>query len=438
MVIIQVAQLVLSLTLLVFIHELGHFLAARMFGVRVEKFFIFFDAWGKKLFSFKRGETEYGIGWLPLGGYVKIVGMVDESLDREQLKAEPQPWELRSKPGWQKFIVMIAGIVMNVILGVIIYTFYLQTFDKAYYSVDEINKDGIYAWEDAREMGFMNGDKLVAINGKHYDRYEDYLSMKVLFGAEVTVERNGQKVNIDVPNDFFQQVRAGSGFIESKSIVKVDSLVGSESNAAKAGLLPGDELKAINGEPLFCYGQFKEAAAANMGGSLQMLVGRNDEQLMLDVPVDSSGLIGFVAAIELPGNYQATDYTFGSAASYGYRDAFEVFYYQAIGFWKLLTGQIKATESIQSPIGITQYFPKTWDWRTFWRLTALLSMVLAFMNLLPIPALDGGHILFIGIEGITGRKLSDTFMERAQVVGMVLLLSLMVFAVGNDLFKIFQ
>lgn len=438
MVIIQVAQLVLSLTILVFIHELGHFLAARMFGVRVEKFFIFFDAWGKKLFSFKRGDTEYGIGWLPLGGYVKIVGMIDESLDKEQMKSEPQPYELRSKPGWQKFIVMIAGIVMNVILGVIIYTFYLQGYDKEYYSVSEVNKDGIYAAETARDMGFQTGDKLVAVNGKEYDRYNDFVSMKVLFGAEVTVERSGKQVVVDVPDEFFQDIRHGAGFIEARSIITVDSLTSTSPGARDAGIQSGDIIHAIDGKELFCYGEFKDLANDHKNEQMALTVLRDGQPVEMSVAVDSNGLLGFAADVALPESYRPTAYTLGSAFTYGARDAFEVFYYQAVGFWKLVTGQIKATESIQSPIGITQYFPKLWDWQAFWRLTALLSMVLAFMNLLPIPALDGGHIVFIIIEGIIGRKLSDTFMERAQVAGMILLLSLMVFAVGNDLFKIFQ
>lgn len=223
-----------------------------------------------------------------------------------------------------------------------------------------------------------------------------------------------------------------------KSLVKVDSLTSPETNAAKAGLLPGDQIVAVDGNDLFSYGEFKELLQNNKNGTADIEVLRNDAKDTFKVDVDSAGLIGFVAQIQMPKDYDSTKYTVGSSITYGSRDAFEVFYYQAVGLWKLVSGQIKATESIQSPIGITSYFPKVWDWRAFWRLTALLSMVLAFMNLLPIPALDGGHIMFIGIESIMGRKLSDKFMERAQIAGMVLLLSLMVFAVGNDLFKIFS
>lgn len=435
---IQVIQLLLALSILVFIHELGHFLAARMFGIRVDKFYIFFDAWGRKLYSFKKGNTEYGIGWLPLGGYVKIAGMVDESLDADQLKGEPQPWEFRSKPKWQKFIVMIAGIVMNVILGVILFVFYLNHYEKYYTPMEAVNANGgIYAYKTAQDFGFRTGDKFLAVNGKSYPRLDDFNSQRVYFGSEITVEREGKVIPVEVPGDAFRQIMEGNSLFEERNTVSVDSFPAENQNAKNAGLRPGDVIKQINGRPLFGFGDLSETLADNKNGMVTLSVNRDGNTLHIPVPIDSTGKIGFYPHIvDFP--YDSVRYTFGKAIAFGTRDAFEIFYFQGVGLWKIITGQVKATESIQSPIGITRFFPRKWNWALFWRMTALLSLVLAFMNLLPIPALDGGHILFIGIESVTRRKLSEKFMERAQIVGMVILLSIMVFAVSNDIFKIFN
>ncbi|MBC8046038.1 MAG: RIP metalloprotease RseP [Fimbriimonadaceae bacterium] len=438
MVIIQVAQLILALTILVFIHELGHFLAARMFGVRVDKFFIFFDAWGKKIWSVKRGDTEYGIGWLPLGGYVKIAGMVDESMDKEQMKKPPESWELRSKPNWQKFIVMIAGIVMNVILGIILYILIHNVYTKSFITVDGVNNEGgIYATTTGQKYGFETGDKVISINEKEFDRYSDYASARLYFGSEVMVERAGQQVKVFVPDSAFRDKMRNQSLFDIKSSVKVKGFVDTIPNAKNAGIQEGDIIKSIDGKELLCYSELTDIMQQNKNNTLAFGIERNGALLEYSVPVNNEGRIGFVPVVKLH-EYDSVKYTLGKSISYGTRDAFEVFYFQAIGLWRIIKGDIPAKDSISSPIGITSLFAPKWDWNSFWVLTALLSMVLAFMNLLPIPALDGGHIMFIGIESITRRKLSDKFMERAQVVGMVLLLALMVFAVGNDLFKIFS
>lgn len=434
-VLIQVAQLILALTILVFIHELGHFLAARAFGVKVEKFFIFFDAWGKKIWSFKRGDTEYGIGWLPLGGYVKIAGMVDESLDKESMKLPPQPWELRSKKNWQKFIVMIAGIVMNVILGIILYIFILRTYSTHYTTVETINQDGgVYAAAAGREYGFETGDKLVSINGKSYERIDDYISPRLYFGSEVVVDRNGKQITIQVPDSAFRDKMRGRSLIDIRTIVSVKDLSDSLDYAAKAGIKPGDKIIEIDSTPVICFSHLTEILDEHKLASVWVTVERGTEQITMPVQVDKEGRIGFDPRIKYYA-YDSTRYTMGSAIRYGSRDAFEVFYFQAISIWRIMRGDIPARDAVSSPIAIAQLFAPKWDWASFWMLTALLSMVLAFMNLLPIPALDGGHILFIGIESIIGRKLSDKFMERAQIVGMIMLLALMVFAVGNDVLK---
>ena len=433
---IQVAQLILALTILVFIHELGHFLAARMFGIRVDKFYIFFDAWGKKIWSFKRGGTEYGIGWLPLGGYVKIAGMIDESMDTKQMSSEPQPWEFRSKPNWQKFIVMIAGIVMNIILGIILFILYLNHYEKYYTDVKSVNDNGgIYATEygKSQEVGLQTGDKLIAVNGKEYTRLFDYASQRVYFGAELTIERNGKEIVIDVPNDAFKKLMLGDKLFDTRSTVVIDSFNTKLANAKNAGFQQKDKIIQVNGDSVICFAQLTEMLKNHKGDSVNVMVERNGASLNIPVLVDTSGQIGFIPGITVY-PYDSIKYTVGKSLAFGFRDAYEIFYFQAIGVWKIITGQIPAKDSVQSPIGITKYFSPTWIWAGFWRMTALLSMVLAFMNLLPIPALDGGHILFIGIETVTRKKLSDKFLERAQVVGMVLLLSLMVFAVFNDIF----
>lgn len=436
-VLIQVAQLILALTILVFIHELGHFLAARAFGVKVEKFFIFFDAWGKKIWSFKRGDTEYGIGWLPLGGYVKIAGMIDESMDKDAMKQEPQPWELRSKPNWQKFIVMIGGIVMNVILGIILYIFIHQNYTKSFTTVDAINQEGgIYATNAGRAYGFQTGDKLVSINGWEYERLDDFVSARLYFGSDVVVDRNGKQVEIQVPDSAFRDKMRGEVLFDLRSTVNVNKLADSLDYAKKAGIQSGDVLVMIDSVPITCFSQMSEMFEMHKNGTAQVTMLRDGQLVSMPVQVDKLGRIGIEAHVKMY-PYDSVEYTLGKSFAYGTRDAFEVFYFQAVSLLRIIRGDIPARDSISSPIGITKLFAPKWDWTSFWMLTALLSMVLAFMNLLPIPALDGGHIMFIGIESIIGRKLSDTFMERAQVVGMVLLLSLMVFAVGNDIFKMF-
>lgn len=437
-VVIQIAQLILALTILVFIHELGHFMAARMFGIRVEKFFIFFDAYGKKLWSFKRGDTEYGIGWLPLGGYVKIAGMIDESMDKDAMKKPAEPWELRSKPNWQKFIVMIGGIVMNVILGIILYVFILANYSKNYTTVEGVNNaGGIYATEAGKKYGFETGDKLVSINGRSYERLDDYVSARLYFGSDVVVDRNGKQVELVVADSAFKDKMRGDVLFDLKATIKIEDFSDSLKNAKEAGLQKGDILKAIDSVPVAYFTQMSEMFKARKGQSVPITVERNGTEQTLLTQVDEHGRIGILTNTKLYA-YDSVHYSFGKALSYGTRDAFEVFYFQAVSLVRIFRGDIPARESISSPIGITKLFAPKWDWTSFWILTALLSMVLAFMNLLPIPALDGGHIMFIAIESITGRKLSDKFMERAQLVGMILLLSLMVFAVGNDIIKMFN
>ncbi len=428
---VMAAQLIASLSLLVFIHELGHFLAAKAFGMRVDKFFIFFDAWGKKLWSKQIGETEYGIGWLPLGGYVKIAGMIDESMDKEQMAQEPQEWEFRSKPAWQRFIVMIGGIVMNLILGVIIFAGYLNYYEKDYIPVAEM-ENGIYAFDIAQEMGFETGDKIIAVNGKQPTRFKDAKGLKVIFGADVEVERNGERKNVQVPGNLFKTLQ-GQPFIEPfNHQVKVWGVIDS-SHAKDAGIEADDVFLAVNGKKINNFGDFSGILDKNKNGQVNLTVDRGGKEVQLTSKVSDKGKLGFAPKYEAKPVNDTKAYSFGETITYGMKEGWETIYYNAVGLGKIFTGDVDPVESVQSPIGIARIFGPTWNWERFWKLTGLLSFVLAFMNILPIPALDGGHMMFLTFEMLTGRPLSDKFLENAQMVGMLILIPLMLFAIGKDI-----
>jgi regulator of sigma E protease len=430
------AQLILGLSIIVALHELGHYLAARAFGIRVEKFYLFFDAWGFKLFSIRRGDTEYGIGWLPLGGYVKIAGMIDESLDTSQLKQEPQPWEFRSKPAWQRLIVMVAGVVVNAILGVIIFSFVLLNYNKSYLPNDEIT-EGVYAYEMGRELGFKTGDRIVSVNGKGVERFMDVLSTRVFFGSEIVVERDGKQTGITVPDDFYRTVsRSGRMKVidADNHAFSIDSVLPGRG-AEKAGLMAGDTVVSLNGLAVPTWGSFTETIGNSKGDTLVAVVSRNGATMSLPLYVDSTGIVGVFSS---PKPHEMRHYTLGSALKYGIKDAVDLLTANIKGLGKIFAGKEKATDSLQGPIGIARIYGGEWLWSKFWFITGLISIILAFMNILPIPALDGGHVIFLTIEAVTGRKFSDKFMEKAQIAGMVILLALMVFVVGNDIFKLFR
>lgn len=426
------AQLLVGLTLLVLVHEMGHYLAARAFGIKVDKFYIFFD-WGFKFYSKKIGDTEFGIGWLPLGGYCKISGMIDESMDKEQMKKPPEPWEFRSKPAWQRFIVMIAGVVMNVILGIIIFTSINLVFNREYLPIENVT-DGIYAYEYAHFLGFEHGDKIVSINGKEVERFEDVFSTRLYFGGEVIVSRDGEMRTIQVPDTLYKYIQQGGLFIEIDNHSFVIDSVLDGYNAEKAGLLGGDKIVAINNLPVSTYGAFKEVLNKHIGDTLFMEVQRASGIVNRSVPVDSTGKIGIWAPIP---DYELRKYTFFKAMHYGSSDAFEGIWVNIKGFKLVFKGTEKA-RNLSGPIGIAKVYGGTWDWYRFWSITGMISMVLAFINILPVPALDGGHALFTFIEAITRRKFSDKFMEITQYIGLVLLLLLMTFVIGNDIINLFR
>jgi regulator of sigma E protease len=429
---VMAGQLILALTILVVIHELGHYLAARAFGIRVTKFFIFFDA-GFKIWSKKIGETEFGFGWLPLGGYVKIAGMIDESLDTSQMKEAPKDWEFRSKPAWQRFIVMIAGVVMNVIAAIIILTLSHLVFTKSYIPVENV-KEGIYAYPYARFLGFESGDKVVAINGKETIRYEDVFSTKLVFAETISVDRGGNIIELEMTDTLYSFMKNGGEFIALHNYsFEIDSVL-KGSPAEGAGIKKGAKIISIDNESIRTYGELREKLMYNKSSELKFVVDNKISVDTLLIAVDSTGKIGISIT---PPHVDFKAYSIISAMKYGWIDAFESLHANIKGFGLIFKGKEKARDSLQGPIGIAKVYGGVWDWAKFWKLTGIISMILAFVNILPIPALDGGHAIFLVIEAVTRKKLSDKFMEVVQIIGMIILLALMVFVIGNDIINLF-
>lgn len=436
-IVIMIAQLLLGLSILIILHELGHFLAARAFGIKVEKFYLFFDAWGVSLFKFTYKDVEYGIGWLPLGGYVKIAGMIDESMDTEQMAGPPQPWEFRSKPAWQRLIVMMAGIFVNIVLGIFIFWMLTVRYGESYIPNNNI-KYGIAPGIIGKHIGLKAGDKITEINGKPLLRFDDLLTSKVLMGnTQLTVIRDGETMHIAVPGNILNDLTdyGISEFISPRIRFKVDSVV-PNSNAYKAGLLKGDSILAVNNKPVRFYDQLQDEVKANKNKQIGLIVKRNNTTVPLTSLVTKDGTIGFFAndKSDLPAEKTVTFGFFGSLPV-GATRAWGTFSDNAKGLGKVFKGEVKANKAFAGPVGIARMFGGVIDWTRFWSLVGLLSMALALMNLLPIPALDGGHAMFLIIEMIKGKPLSDKFMERAQLVGFVIIITLMVFIYGNDIFR---
>ena len=441
-IVVMVGQLLLGLSILVILHELGHFLAARAFGIKVDKFYLFFDAWGVSLFKFNYKGVEYGVGWLPLGGYVKIAGMIDESMDKEQMAGPPQPWEFRSKPAWQRLIVMLGGIIVNIFVGIFIFWMLTVKYGDTYLPMSNA-KYGIVAGSIGQKIGLRSGDQIVSINGKPVERFDDLVNPKIfLDNAVLNVQRGSEHLDIPVPSSILNDISdKGSNGIEEfisaipRSKFAVDSVVAGEG-AAKAGLKKGDSILAINGTNVVFFDQLQDQLNISKNKNVQLTVKRNNAVLPLTASVNKDGKLGFFKTLDL----KPTNVTYGFFQSLplGASKAWSYFVNNAKGLGKIFTGKLSAQKSISSPIGIAKMYGSEFDWFNFWRLTGFISMVLALMNLLPIPALDGGHSLFLLVEMIKGKPLSDKFLERAQIVGFVLLVCLMVFAFGNDILKGFH
>ena len=432
----MIGQLVLALSILVGLHEFGHFAFAKLFKIRVDKFYIFFDflfplpaVLNFALLKKKVGDTEYGIGWFPLGGYVQIHGMVDETQDADALAGPPQPDEFRSKPAWQRLLVMLGGIIMNVITGIVIFAALTYQFGESYLPASEA-RYGILPNGLGREIGFRTGDKIVKINGRPFDEFNDVMSQEVILGSNgyYTVERDGQLLDLNIPNNLMDRLarQGDSLFVIPRTPFTVGHVIAG-TPAARAGVQDGDRIVAVADTPIRFFDELQKVLQAHAGKTIPLKVQRDGQTLTLPVTISATGRIGFEYKPDL--RMSTRYFGFVQSIPAGTRQAFGIIGAQGKAIGKIARGEASASESLGGPVEIAQQFGGKWDWLRFWTLTGSLSMVLAFMNLLPIPALDGGHVVFLLYEMILRRKPSDRFMEGAQRVGTMLILGLMFYVI---------
>lgn len=441
-ILIKVLQLLLSLSILVVIHEFGHFAAAKLFKTKVEKFYLFFDPWFS-LIKFKKGDTEYGVGWLPLGGYVKIAGMIDESMDKEQMSQEPQPWEFRSKPAWQRLIIMLGGVIMNVVLAILIYIVMMAAFGEQYLPTSSV-KYGIQVDSMGIEMGLQTGDKILSIDGNEVENFMRIPAYIIMEQAKtVQVNRNGEFVDVQIPSGFLANLikSENPGFIMPRMPVRI-SRFDKKSTAADAGLQKNDWIIAVNGKEVTYFDRFRifsDSVKKHSSESLEILVDREGERLTYQVDVTEEGLVGIEVGADPENDFVWTNKKYGIIAAIpaGFKKANDGIANYLKQLQLLFAPEVQAYKSVGGFMRIGSIFPATWDWIRFWELTAFLSIMLAVLNILPIPALDGGHVLFLLYELIARRAPSDKFLEYAQMVGMLLLFALLILANGNDIYHYF-
>ncbi len=433
---IKTVQLLLSLSILVILHEFGHFAFARLFKTRVEKFYLFFDPWFS-LFKFKKGDTEYGIGWIPLGGYVKISGMIDESMDKEQMAQPEQPWEFRSKKAWQRLLIMLGGVIMNFVLAGVIYILVLFAWGNDYIPVESM-KYGITVDSTGYDLGFRNGDKIISINNEKFEKFSE-IQKEILLSDNklIQVDRNGKNVEVKIADSQIKSIIDSHGFMGIRSEFEVLNIL-EKSNAEKAGIKIGDKLIAVNDSSLKFFDEYAHFFKNHKNEKVELTVKRSDSQnKKLSVMVDSIGHIG-VQVNSLSGiKTKHQDYSFFEAIPAGLSMGIEKVSDYLRQFKLIFNPETKAYNSLGSFGTIGNMFPAQWDWHNFWLLTAFLSIMLGVVNILPIPALDGGHVMFVLFEMITGKKPGDKFMEYAQIGGFVILMSLMIFALKNDIVRFF-
>jgi regulator of sigma E protease len=438
---IKLSQFLLSLSLLIVLHELGHYIPAKIFKTRVEKFYLFFDV-KYSLLKKKIGETEYGIGWLPLGGYVKISGMIDESMDTEAMALPPQPWEFRSKPAWQRLIIMLGGVTVNFILAFIIYIGMAWGYGDTYIANADL-KDGLLIENQAMiNSGFKTGDKIISVDGTKILKFDNDINIKVILGDEILIERNGNQQTIKMPIDIIDQL---STYEKSPIVgIRMPFVIGSViEESTNAELISKDIVIALNGTPTRYFDEAKIILENNKGKTIPATVLRNQKETQIQVTINDDGKLGVqlgglsLASMDKLGYYKV------SKEEFGFLESIPVGIVkgknQVVGYGKQLKMIFSPSTGAYKQVGgfkaIFDVFPSTWSWETFWTITALLSIMLGVMNLLPIPALDGGHVMFLLYEIISGKKPSDKFLEKAQVVGFVLLITLVLFANGNDIYR---
>jgi len=436
-ILIKTAQLLLSLSILVVLHELGHFMLARLFKTRVEKFYLFFDPWFS-LFKVKKGDTEYGIGWLPLGGYVKISGMIDESMDKEAMKLPAQPYEFRAKPAWQRLLIMLGGVMMNFVFAIFIYIGIMYAWGEEFLPTENA-KYGISVNEVGKEIGFQNGDKILTVDNKTIESFSAIIPSIVLDNAKtVQVERNGQKTDVEISDSDLALM------LKSKSIMiprtPFDIKVGKVEKglpAELAGLQKEDIFASVDGLKFEYYDEFTDYLATKKGESIQIEIIREGQRITREVEVSEEGKIGFYVAYNNPDIFEFKTVKYGFFESFpaGIKRGVRTTQDYLKQFRLIFNRETKGYEHLGGFATIGNIFPGTWDWNSFWNMTAFISIILAIMNLLPIPALDGGHVMFLMGEMITGRKPGEKFLEYAQIAGMILLLALVLYANANDIIK---
>lgn len=429
---IQIVQFVLIISILVILHEMGHFLPAKYFKTKVEKFYLFFDV-KFSLFKKKIGDTEYGIGWLPLGGYVKISGMIDESMDTEQMKQEPQPWEFRSKPAWQRLIIMTGGVIVNFLLAWVIYTMLLFNNGDTYIPSDNL-KYGILVDSIGEQLGLRTGDQILQVDDKKTRKFNQAV-LDIILGDVVTVKRDGQEITVPLSDEGKETVFAtqGKSFLGYRSKAIISKVIDT-SAAKRAGIMAGDEVVAINGSPVTFWDEFTTIIKSSPNTQLSLEVKRDGALETIPLTVPKEGKIGVYPDIE--DLWVTDDYGFFEAIPAGYKRTIQVLTDQIRQFKVIFNTKTGAYKQVKGPIGIVEMMPVAWDWTFFWSFMAMFSVWLAFLNILPIPALDGGHVMFLLYEIISGRKPSEKVLETGQIIGFVILMGLMLVVFGNDIWNI--
>jgi regulator of sigma E protease len=440
---LQAGYLIFSLSILVIVHEFGHYITAKWFKCRVEKFYIFFDPWFS-VFKKKVGETEYGVGWLPLGGYVKIAGMIDESMDKEQLSQPPQPWEFRSKPAWQRLIIMLAGVTMNVLLAFLIYAMILYTWGETKLPIENA-KYGIAVTDSMMiRMGLQNGDKIKSVNGEPVEYFDD-LPAKILLGKQIVLERNGKEETINIPINMIEQLVEKKGkrtsLIQPRMPIVIAGFSQDSSNSNPQRLKVFDKIVGIDSVGIQFFDEVAPLLNDKKGDSVTLTVIRNHQPIKTRVLVDTAGKIGFYVIDEAQADslgilkLETKKYNLLASFPAGVKKTGQQLDFYIQQFKLILNPDTGAYKGVGGFKAMASIFPSYgWNWEAFWKITAFFSIILAFMNLLPIPALDGGHVVFTLVEMVTGRKPSDKFLEYAQIAGMVILFALLIFANGNDWF----